>query len=645
MADTSKIQDLEDQIRRHNQLYYDQDSPEISDVEYDTLKAELQKLAPESSVLTEEIGNTTFGEPVKHTTLVASLPKCHTSGEIVAKFGDKKVVWMPKVDGLSLTLRYESGKLTLAATRGNGYQGENVIANAKYIKDIPQNISYEGVVEIRGEGVIYKVDFYGTMDQPGYGGKPEGMVNPRNAAAGAVRQKDAKVTAERNVRFVAYKAIFPAGEGVVTQTEAMNFLESQGFKICPFETVDMYQFGTPAVEHKIEAYHIMDWPYETDGVVIILDSFAEYEAAGVTGKYPKGALAYKFADEKAVSKVTGIEWTTTRQGRVVPVAVIEPTEICGSTVSRITMNNIEWLENTDVGVGDRIEFIKANEIIPQLSSVLDRAITRIRNTPHECPSCGGDLSREGVDIVCRNDGCPAQFIKYIRHILVKLNVKGLAEATLSQMEEKGLLKEPWDIFGLNVNQLTMAGFGQGEAENWVEVLSCVTTTPQKLLACMGIACWGERMFELLFQNSRKDDKFWMDMILTGSEDDLKASLASVKGIGPAKTEALLKGVKRGKEVVGQLMSRVKVEYPSQNASGTATLGGKSFLITGALSKGRNDVEAAIKASGGVLKSSVSKNLDFLVVGEEPGSKVDKARAAGVKMIGEAELYEMIEKGV
>jgi DNA ligase (NAD+) len=648
MNDKTRIAELERQIRHHNERYYDQDSPEISDLEYDKLKSELQKLAPDSPVF-DEIGNPVTKQKVKHTKIVASLPKCHTHGEIVAKFGGQKVAVMPKIDGLSLTIRYEGGKLVLAATRGNGLVGEDVTANVAMVENVPKQIEFPERLEVRGEGYIAKKDFYGVMDQPGYGGKPEGFANPRNAAAGSVRHDDPKVTAQRNVRFVAYKAIFDTASGIADQHKVIEFLKQQGFEVCDCCVYDLGKEGDDTLmAARIDslANEQEGIPYNIDGAVILIDNVADYEAAGITGKYPKGGLAYKFETEKASSVVEDVVWTTTRQGRVVPVAIISPTEICESVVARITMNNLEWLESHNVAVGDKILFQKANEIIPNLVDVLSRAEVRDMKVPSECPSCGTPLKRDGVDLVCEGESCPAQFLKYIRHILVKLGIKNIAMSTLTKLEEKGLLKNPWDIFDITLLKLASADFGPGESLVWIKAVTGVKTTPEKLLACMGIACWGERMFELLFKNaSGRGVENWTNAILATNKKDLKDMLESVKGVGPAKAKALLDGLDVGRNVVSELKKRLTVEYPVQNASGEPQKPSKSFLITGTLSKTRNLVEDDIRAAGGVLKGSVSKNLDFLVVGEEPGSKVDKARVAGVKMIGEAELYEMIGKGL
>lgn len=633
----SKIEELESKIRHHNRKYYDEDSPEISDVEYDKLKKELQNLCPDSSVF-DEIGNATFGQKVQHSSIVPSLPKCHSAEEIMAKFKGKRVVFMPKIDGLSLTLRYSGGNLICAATRGDGFVGENVTANVLAgIKTVPRNVTYKGDLEVRGEVYINPKDFYGNMDQPGYAGLKDGFANPRNAAAGSVRQKNPMETAGRNLKFVGYKVL--GVKEVTTQVEAMEFLKSQGFQMCLYGEVDMVckvEVIQGIIDrHKLEASH---FPYETDGIVIVLDSYTEYADAGIAGKYPKGGLAFKFETEKAKALVTGVEWTTSRTGRVVPVANIEPTEICGSVVSRLTLNNFEWYSQNQFDVGDTILFEKANEIIPKLVKVLDTK-GNMAAVPTECPSCGTILERDGVDLVCNGESCPAQFLKLVRHILVKLDIKGIADSTIAALEEKGFLKEPWDIFKISEDKLVAAGFGKSESKNWVKAVTGITAEPKQVLACMGIPSWGERMFDMMFSQAGQDPKKWIVAILDGDEESVCSWMLACKGVGQAKHDMFKNGMGRGKEILSHILEHVDIEYKEKPTGGS--LGGKSFCITGTLSKSRGQIQDDISNAGGTVKSSVAKGLDYLVAGEDCGSKLDKAGKLGVKVISEQELYGMI----
>jgi DNA ligase (NAD+) len=386
----------------------------------------------------------------------------------------------------------------------------------------------------------------------------------------------------------------------------------------------------------------MGLPYDTDGVVAILSGLAEYEAAGWSGKYPKGALAYKFETEKAVSYVKCIEFATTRTGAISVVAIIDPTEICGTTVSRLTLNNIfgpGGLIAKDVAVGDKILFEKANEIIPKLVKVLERTRNRDKQIPTSCPACGAPVSRQvlqdgtpGAHLMCTSQKCVARLVKTIAHILEVLQIKGIKEATIESLLGKELIKYPLDIFDLDVESLVKAGCGKRESEIWVKALHGVKATPECLLACMGAPGWGRRMFELLASKSGKPLDFWMEKILNGE----KLDIASI--VGPVRASILLQELPQGRQLLVGLMKKVGTAHVK--AQEGSSLAGKSFCITGTLSKPREQIQADIRASGGIVRDSVSGKLNFLVAGTDCGGKKEKAEKLGVKVITEEELYNM-----
>jgi len=627
MSDANRIAKLEAEIRLHNRNYYDLDKPTIGDVAYDNLKEELKKLAPDSPVLSE-IGNPTYGEKFQHPSLMGSLDKCHTAEEIEAKFSGKTMVIMPKIDGLSMALHYSDGGLKTAATRGNGKVGEIVTPNAARISNLPLSIKSSYKVEVRGETYIAKIDFYGIMDQPGYDGNADGLANPRNAAAGGLRQKDPKLTAERKVRFVAYKALPTQHK---TQQEMFQWLKDNGFETCPIFTCKVGTESTANLQTKIDHFKTMKLPYDTDGVVVALADLLEFDSLGYKGKYPAGALAYKFETEKASARVLSIEWNTSRNGRVVPVAIIEPTEICGSTVERATMNNYDWIVREDVAVGDRIIFEKANEIIPKLVEVAERVKARERNIPTNCPSCGEALVKVGVDISCPSESCPAQFVKLVRHILTSLDVKDIGLSTLERMADKGVIFNPEDIFGITVEKLKAAEFGDTESGNMVAAVTGIKSTRARLLKALGIRLWGETLFEQLFATGGLEADRWLEPGF-GPEKD-KAAI----GMGDVRFKELKEGIMARQKLLKALVTNVGVE----KAKAGAPLANKSFCITGTLSKKRDEIQDDIRKAGGLVKSTVGKGLDYLVAGEDCGGKLDKAAKLGVKVISEKELYELI----
>lgn len=637
-------------IREANKRYYDEDDPCMGDVEYDSLVEVLRGLDPEHPVL-HEIGNPTFGKKHTHVEVMGSLTKCHTPEEVVDKFSGQEVTIMPKVDGVSLTLHYLDGVLWMAVTRGNGKIGELVTSNAARMLNIPNMIDYHEYVEVRGEAYIAKNDFYGIMDQAGYAGHENGLKNPRNAAAGALRQKDPALTAKRKLQFVAYK-VLNVEHIHETQDASLKFLETQGFQTVPYRTHTVKHIAIEdQLIQKVREYSV---PYETDGAVIMIDDLPKFMDMGYSGKCPKGALAYKFETEKASAKVLDIEWETSRTGKIKPVAVIEPTEICGSTVARITMNNYQWLVDHDVGIGDTVLFEKANEIIPHLLEVMTRVQDRRRKVPETCPACGVyvDPVEGQVDIVCHNLSCPAQFVKLIRFMLETLQVKGLGESTIQAIMDCGLItNHAYEIFQLRKADLVSGGFGEIESKNIVEAVNNVEAPAERLLASLGIEGWGERMFEKLFEISQISGNDWIPILQELSQEEGVREVSSIKEILPildAGDFIADMGEVRGKQLVDGLRAKSLLLHglldhvTLTSASKTGTLTGASYCITGTLSRPRKQIKADIKDAGGVVKDSITKTLSFLVAGENAGSKLQKAADAGVEVIGEDELYAQLE---
>jgi DNA ligase (NAD+) len=625
--------ELEKAIRHHNRLYYDLDAPELSDLEYDALVKELTALDPDSPVL-QESGNPTYGEKVTHDEPMVSLEKCHTVQEIIDKFSGQTVAIMPKIDGLSMSLKYRNGYFLQAATRGNHLVGEDVTANAARIASIPLSIDDNSDIEIRGEAYIAKKDFFGIMDQPGYGGKEEGMQNPRNAAAGATRQKDPAITAERKVRFVAYRILDRDGE----QDRRLRQLRDWGFEICSVRTIAVDSKSGPELQAIIDEIHDdVTLPYDIDGAVIMLRDVAEFEAAGLNGKYPEAALAYKYETEKASTTVTEKTWRATRTGRVIPHATFEATKICGTTCTHATLNNATWVTKMGVKVGDRILFEKANEIIPKILEVL-KDCGGPMELPAECPCCHhGPLEwsvksdgEQGTDLMCRNEDCPAKLVKLAHHVLVSLGSKGVAETTIDKLIDLELVKEPQDIFGITVESLVAAGFGERESELMVESVTGLKATPAQILKALGIKGWGESLFTKLFKNSSIEPKDWLTADFT---DEMNADACKV---GDTMGPRLKAGWDSRAALLAALLSNVEVDLPS--SSGLANL---SFCCTGTLSKKREEIQNDIREAGGTIKSSVGSSLDYLVAGEKAGSKIAKAEKAGVAVITEEALYEMI----
>lgn len=622
---------LEREVAFHNRRYYDFDQPLISDPEYDAIRRELETLKPDSPVL-QDIGHAAFGEKYRHPVMMGSLQKCHSAAEIVKKFGGTELLAMPKIDGCSLSLHYEKGSLVRAVTRGDGIEGELVTANARFVRDIPVEIAPGGAMEVRGEAYIAKSDFYGKMDAAGAG--DEGMANPRNATAGGLRQKDPALTRDRKIRFVGYEII--GRPDLATHADKIALLKAAGFVTPPVEVgtfADAAALGGNLARWREEFETL---PYEIDGVVFRVNNQAAFESEGWTGKCPKGALAFKFETEKKAARITGFEWATSRNGRVCPVAVIEPTLICGSTVSRITLHNLEWMQQQDVAVGDLVRFEKANEIIPKLVEVLERPAGRRVEYPEKCPSCAAALIRESVDLVCQNPDCPAQFEETVIHLLDELGVKGVAGATLERVVKAGLVRHPWEILDVKQEALTAIGFGPKQAENIETALRTPRVGPAQMLSALGIPGWGRRFFDILLDSGACS----LDDLLNGGLPDA-AKVAEVFSLGEKRAEALLAGLRDKAAFLQGLRPRVDLVLPPPKpvagAAGASPLAGKSFCVTGTLSRPREEIQDRIRALGGLVRDAVSGRLDYLVAGEHAGSKLAKAQTLGVKVLAEAEF--------
>jgi DNA ligase (NAD+) len=645
---SAEVFELRSVIRKHNRLYYDLDTPEIEDVKYDSLVTRLKSLSPDDPVL-NEMGNPTFATKVEHSALMGSLDKVHTIEEIESKFPNQEVCIMPKVDGLSLAVRYSGCNYDWAATRGNGKIGELVTPNAARINGLPLSIEF-GSVEVRGEAFIARTDFYGIMDQPGYDDREDGYANPRNAAAGAIRQKDPKETYNRHIGYVAYKVV--GDVNFADQSDVLLWLNDNGFKTVDFWVATV---GTDNISAIIENIRTSEFDYNIDGAVVMLNNLDLFEEAGHGSKCPKGAVAFKYETEQVQSVARKIDWEANRSGRIVPTLNVDKTEIDGTMVSRMSLHNYGWMLDRDVAIGDTVLFTKANEIIPYLTEVVNRVVERDMEIPISCPSCDGpirisyhEVTKDGklynlpVDLMCDNDICPAKFVKHIRRILQILEVKGIDEKTLVKMDAAGLLSNVWDIFDITTEALVAKGFGKGESPKWVKSVNNITTTPQCLLATMGIIGWGRRMFEITFNDTHWSSEEWVNFVTNEGSKALSTDLSwmsNIDGIGTERIIKLRHGINDRWQIANEISQRVAVEYPEVIMGGT--LAGKSFCCTGTLTRKRNEIQADIIAAGGEIKSGVSKNLDYLVAGESAGSKLTKAQAAGVTILTEDELVAMI----
>lgn len=642
----NNVAELEGLIRHHQRLYYDLHEPEISDKDFDVLWDRLMELCPSSPVLTER---SQFDADYSHAFPMGSLSKCKSISEVVSKLGGKSKdnvgVITAKLDGASMALHYENGRLVRAVTRGRTDTGKGkiVTANALKINGIPKDISHicKDKLEVRGECIIFLDDWQKIADK---------YKNPRNAASGGISCKDARETEARMISFVACKAIAwktSKSSGIETpfDYQSLTELERMGFKVPRYVKVNLssVQDVQEAIDNWLKDRDSL--PYWNDGIVIRISDNDVYNDMGFTGVCPNGACAYKFENQQTETIIRDIEWTTSRIGFVTPVAVFDPVELGGATITRCTLNNPTWMrEHGNPTIGSRVIVAKMNDIIPNIVSVLEAGSGDTKE-PKNCPSCGSELSLaetadgDGAKLKCSNDDCPAKFIKRIRRMLEVLEVKGIDETTLIKMDEAGLLDNLLSIFYIHKQSLMNAGFGPRESELFVQSLSDVSASPEIIIAAAGIEGWGRRMVRHLIEKS--DGLFTPERLMNGefTYDDL----VKVPGVGPAKAKVLADAFVSGgygKSFLSEIVAKVKIAWPTSKPTG-GKLNGLSFCLSGSMPRGKKQIEADIVANGGTVSSGVSKKLSYLVAGEGSGSKSEAAAKNGVKVISEDELYAMM----
>jgi DNA ligase (NAD+) len=645
---------LRAELERHSHLYHVLDAPEISDFEYDHLFRELVDLesaypdlqTPDSP--TQRVG----GEPaatfrkVRHRTAMLSLNNAF-SPEEVREFGTRveRAIGPPggyvcelKIDGLAMSITYRGGRFVRAATRGNGVEGEDVTANVRTIRSVPMTLAaLEGLpddLEVRGEVYLPKGAFAATNARLEEAGKP-GYANPRNAAAGTVRQLDPSITAARGLQTFMY-AVDPPGK-IHSQAEVLDTLAALGFRVNPHRRLagsidEVLAF----LEHWAERRHDLD--YDTDGVVIKVSSLAEQAELGTISRAPRWAIAYKFPPEEYETQVLDIHVQVGRTGAVTPVAILEPTLVAGSTVRRCTLHNEDEVARKDVRIGDTVLLHKAGDVIPEIV----RVIVEKRppgaapwQMPEHCPACESLLVREPGEVVrrCLNPLCPAQRREHFIHFASRgaMNIEGLGPAVIDQLLDLGYVIEPADLFHVTAEQLlTLEGFAERSATKLVDSIASRRTVPlARFINALAIRHVGEHTAETLAAHFGT-----IDALAAANEEDL----LGVEGIGAvvAAHMAAWFSSSEGQAVLEHL--RAAGVIPERAAGGGGPWSGQTWVITGTLDGlARADAEARIRALGGNPGSSVSRKTHTVVAGASPGSKLEKAERLGVRVIDEAEF--------
>jgi len=657
-----RVEKLREEIEYHNYRYYILDQPEIPDAQYDRLMRELEKLEEQYPELrtpnspTQRVGAPPLEEfeIVRHTIPMLSLANAFDETE--AKEFDKRVkkflgtssdieyVTEPKLDGLAVELVYERGQFVVGSTRGDGVNGENITQNLRTVKTIPLQLIRKEIpiperLEVRGEVIIQLKRFRDLNQKREELGEPL-FANPRNAAAGSVRQLDSKITAERPLEIYCYGIGEVRGRTSKSHWEILQTLSKWGLRINPnirrckhIEDVIAYYHEVNEKREKL--------PYEIDGIVIKVNQFDLQTRLGEISRSPRWALAFKFQPKQETTKILDIIVQVGRTGALTPVAVMEPVKVGGVEVSRATLHNQDEIDKKDVRIGDTVVIQRAGDVIPEVVQVIESKRTgkeKKFRMPSKCPVCGAEVIKEEAIYRCIGLDCPAQLKGRIKHFASKraMDIEGLGVKLIDQLVDKGLIKDVADIYYIEKEQLIeLERMADKSAQNIIDAIEASKTKPlSKFLYALGIRHVGETTAEDLARRfSRLDDFFHL------SEEDLR----EVEGIGPEVSASVYQFFrdKKNKESVERL-KKAGVTVIEPKVKGKAKLAGKTFVFTGALkSFGRDEARNIVESLGGMTVSSISKKVDFVVVGEDPGSKFDKAKELGIKTLTEEEFKKMI----
>jgi DNA ligase (NAD+) len=655
------VESLREQLRRHEYLYYVLDAPEISDAEYDALMRQLEALerahpeliTPDSP--TQRVGGKPREGFVKrpHSSPMLSLDNALNEAEL-REFDQRvrnllagepfRYVAELKLDGLSMAVRYHQGQLSLALTRGDGIEGEDVTENARTIRSIPLRVAELEDFEVRGEVVLNRRAFERANAERDQQGLPR-FANPRNAAAGALRVLDPKITAARQLEYFAYFLLTPQGRpSLPTQSETLRALARRGFKVHGAYRVcadieELLAFCRHWEERRDSL------PFEIDGVVAKVDSVAQQERLGSTAKAPRWAIAYKFAARQEKTKVLDIEVNVGRTGVLTPTAVLEPVRIGGVTVSRATLHNEDEIERLGVQIGDSVLVERAGDVIPKVVRVVEPGPDRRPfRMPARCPVCRGDVVRAAGEAAsrCINTNCPARLKESLLHFAARgvMDIDGLGEVLADQLVERGLVRDVADLYDLTVEQLaSLDRMGVKSAEKLVANIDASRRQPlARVLNALGIPFVGERTAQILADHFGDLDK-----IATASDEELQQA----EEVGPKVAESIRRFFRE--EHNRRLVERLRAAGLSfktpvrRKAQQPGKLSGLTFVLTGTLpSLTREEATRAIEAAGGKVTGSVSRKTSYVVAGADPGSKLEKARALGVPVIDEAGLRSLLE---
>ena len=646
---------LAEQISYHNRKYYVEDAPEIDDYEYDQLYRRLQQLEAEFPQLvtpdspTQKVGGAALNRfsPVAHAVPMESLHDSFSEQELMefdrrvrSAVGDPVYVVEPKFDGLSVSVEYRDGLFVRGSTRGDGSVGEDITENIRTIRSLPMKLSKAlPYIEVRGEVYMPHETFYQlSARQELNGDKP--FKNPRNAAAGSLRQKNPAVTAARGLDIFVFNVQQVTGAELRYHDEALGFLKELGFPVPPFfKPCNTMQEAVGEIRKIGEMRGSLG--YSIDGAVVKVNSFAQRELLGSTAKFPKWAEAFKYPPEEKQTKLLGIEINVGRTGVLTPTAVFEPVSLAGSTVARATLHNQDFIAEKDIRVGDTVLLRKAGEVIPEVVSVVSHAeASEPYRMPRVCPSCGAEVTREEGEAAtrCTNPECPAQLLRHMIHFASRdaMDIDGLGPAVIEQLVGKGMLSSPADLYSLTAAQLnSLERMGEKSSDNLLKAIEKSKDNDlYRLVFALGIPHVGLKAAKLLTARF-------------GSVDDIFRAeleeLSSIDGFGDVLAQSVRRffGLPNTAHLIGRLRD-AGVNMLSRTETKDSRFAGKTFVLTGTL-PGLTRAQAAelIEKYGGKVSGSVSKKTDYVLAGEDAGSKLAKANQLGVAVISEEDFEKMV----
>lgn len=650
-----KIEELRKTLRYHSDRYYNDDAPEIEDYEYDMMMRELKKLeekypeydAPDSP--TKKVGGVADNsfESVAHSVRMESLQDAFSKDEL-REFSNRvedtvsnvNYVVEPKIDGLSVSLEYRDGVFLRGSTRGNGDVGEDVSGNLRVIHNIPLKLNKSiPYIEVRGEVYMPKKSFERVVDRQIINGEKP-FKNPRNAAAGSLRQKDSSVAASRGLDIFVFNIQQIEGVELSSHKESLDFIKELGFNTIPtYKKVDNIEDAIAEIDRIGEARGSLE--YDIDGAVIKVDDFSQRDILGSTAKYPKWAIAFKYPPEEKQTKLLDIEIAVGRTGVLTPTAILESVHLAGTTVSRATLHNQDFINEKGIAIGDVVTVRKAGDIIPEVLCVNEHNSNSVFKFPDVCPSCGEKVYRDEDEaaIRCINPECPAQLLRNLIHFCSRdaMDIEGLGPAIIETFVNEGMIAKTYDIYNLDFNKiLSLEGFKETSANNIINsVNNSKNNDLSKLIFALGIRHIGAKAGKLL-ADYFKD----IDLVMNASVDDI----LQIDGFGKIMAESVVEFFSSDstKELIAKL-KEAGVNMKSTNVVEDTRFSGMTFVLTGTLpTLKRAEASKIIESFGGKTSSSVSKKTTYVLAGEEAGSKLDKANKLGVQVISEEEFKEMIK---